>query len=212
MSEKKPMIVLNRYNPYFVVDMDEIQKANGEKIPLEPVAVLCRCGASSDKPFCDGSHQEKGLNEGKKKDRVPDTVKAYIGENITILDNRGVCSHDGTCLRELPQVFRKRHIPWINQDGAPAAEIIRVIEKCPSGALSYQLGSRRYQENDSEPALALTVNGPLKVRGGILLKDEKGTRPECKEHYSLCRCGGSKNKPFCDGAHLDNGFRDGQGE
>ncbi len=212
MSEKKPMIVLTRYSPYYVIDLDEIQKADGEKIPLDPVTVLCRCGGSSNKPFCDGTHQEKGLNEGKKKDRVPDNVKAYRGENITILDNRGVCSHDGSCIRELPHVFRNRHLPWINPEGASVAAIIAVIEMCPSGALSYQLGSRRYQDLEAEPAIRLAECGPLKIQGGILLKDEKGSRPECKEHYTLCRCGGSKNKPFCDGAHQENGFSDRQGE
>ncbi len=211
MAHKKPMIVLTRYSPYYVVDLDAVQKADGEKLPLDPVSVLCRCGNSKNKPFCDGSHQEKGLNEGKKKDRVPDVLKAYEGESITILDNRGVCSHDGSCLRELPRVFRKNHIPWIDPDGAPAAAIIAAIEHCPSGALSYQLGSRRYQELEAEPAITLAPNGPLHVQGGILLKDDKGSRPECREHYTLCRCGGSKNKPFCDGAHLDNGFSDRQG-
>lgn len=108
-------------------------------------------------------------------------------------------------------MFRKNHIPWIDPDGAPAAAIIAAIEHCPSGALSYQLGSRRYQELEAEPGITLAPNGPLHVQGGILLKDDKGSKPECREHYTLCRCGGSKNKPFCDGSHLDNGFSDRQG-
>lgn len=212
MSEKKPMIVLTRYSPYYVIDMDEIQKADGETIPLDPVAALCRCGGSSHKPFCDGTHQTNGLNEGKKKDRVPDSVKPYVGEGITILDNRGVCSHDGSCIRLLPRVFRKSHLPWIDPDGAPVAQIIDVIEQCPSGALSYQLGSRRYQDLETAPSISLQQNGPLKIQGAILLKDDKGNQPECREHYTLCRCGGSKNKPFCDGAHQDNGFSDNPGD
>lgn len=208
MTEKKPMIVLTRYSPYYIVDLEAVQIPDGDPMPLPPVTVLCRCGSSGSKPFCDGSHQAKGLNEGKQKDRVPDVLKAYAGEAITILDNRGVCSHDGSCIRELPRVFRKHHIPWIDPDGAPAAAIISVIEQCPSGALSYQLGARRYQDLEAEPSITLVPDGPLAIRGGVLLKDEKRSTPECSEHYTLCRCGGSKNKPFCDGSHLDNGFTD----
>lgn len=211
-EEKKdhptPMIVVSKYNNYLVTDLETLQNSHGKKLETQPVTSLCRCGKSKMKPYCDGSHSEKGLNEVKKKDRTPDEVKAYSGEDIVIYDNRGVCSHDGSCVNLLPQVFDKDQKPWINPDGAKVTEIIKTIEECPSGALSYGFGPRRYQEwGQDSPAITTCKDGPLEVTGGILLKDDGGCQPECKEHYTLCRCGGSHNKPFCDGDHRDNGFK-----
>ncbi len=213
MSNKKkndqttPAIVVSKYNNYLVTDLETLQKSDGEKLDTHPVTGLCRCGGSKMKPYCDGTHNEEGLNEVKKKDRVPDKVKTYPGEDIIIYDNRGVCSHDGSCVDRLPAVFDKDRKPWIKPDAASVTEIIKTIEHCPSGALSYGFGERRYQEwGQDTPAITTSKDGPLKVTGGVLLKDDGGCQPECKEHYTLCRCGGSHNKPFCDGDHLDNGF------
>ncbi len=212
MSKKKndqstPAIVVSKYNNYLVTDLETLKKSDGESLDTQPVTGLCRCGGSKMKPYCDGTHNEKGLNEVKKKDRVPDKVHTYLGEDIIIYDNRGVCSHDGSCVQMLPKVFDKERKPWINPTGASVTKIIETIEHCPSGALSYGFGDRRYQEWEQEhPAITTSKDGPLKVTGGVLLKDDGGCKPECKEHYTLCRCGGSHNKPFCDGDHLDNGF------
>ncbi|MDW7670502.1 MAG: CDGSH iron-sulfur domain-containing protein [Bacillota bacterium] len=206
-EKRKPMIVTTKYSNYLVTDLETLKKADGTSLKTDPVTALCRCGHSKHKPFCDGTHNENGLNEVKKKDRLEDRVKTYEGANITIYDNRGVCSHDESCTRLLPAVFDKDKRPWIDPDGASVAEIIDTIEKCPSGALSYGIGSRRYQEMDREPAIQTTKNGPLKVTGGIILKDDQGCQPECREHYTLCRCGESKNKPFCDGSHDEHDFK-----
>jgi hypothetical protein len=88
-------------------------------------------------------------------------------------------------------------------------EIIQTIEKCPSGALSYRLGEKRYQDLNRKPAIKVAKDGPLQVVGYVELKDDMGSTPESEEHYALCRCGDSKNKPFCDGTHHETGFRDG---
>lgn len=206
-EKPKPMIVFKKYSNYLVTDLETLQKSDGTLVETEPVIALCRCGHSKKKPFCDGSHGEHGgLNEIKKKDRREDKVKAYKGKDITIYDNRGVCSYDGSCTKFLPAVFKKKDRPWIDPDGASVAEIIDTVEKCPSGALSYGIGSRRYQDLDREPAITTRENGPLHVTGGILLKDDQKSQPECQEHYTLCRCGKSKNKPFCDGEHEEHGF------
>lgn len=206
-EKPKPMIVLTKYSNYLVTDLETLEKSDGTKLKTDPVTALCRCGHSKHKPFCDGEHsRHSGLNEVKKKDRRADQVKAYEGKDITIYDNRGVCSYDSSCTRLLPTVFKKKDRPWIDPDGASVAEIIDTVEKCPSGALSYGIGSRRYQELDREPAIRTKKDGPLEITGGILLKDDQGCQPECKEHYTLCRCGNSKNKPFCDGGHEEHGF------
>ena len=79
---------------------------------------------------------------------------------------------------------------------------------CPSGALSYTKDGVLYKDRDREPAITVSKNGPYYVVGGIESKDPMGSKPESKEHYTLCRCGASTNKPFCNGAHWDINFKD----
>jgi CDGSH-type Zn-finger protein len=169
---------------------------------------LCRCGVSKNKPYCDGSHTASGIDGEKKTGRLKDKVHSFAGKDITIHDNRGVCSHDRSCVELLPSVFTKGRRPWINPDGASVREIVAVIEKCPSGALSYTIGNITCTTLDRPPAIKVAKNGPLEITGGIILKDDMGSKPQSPEHYTLCRCGGSKNNPFCDGTHHANGFSD----
>ncbi len=144
----------------------------------------------------------------KADDSLPMKLKDYQGTEITIHDNRGICCHDGSCVKLLPKVFRRHEKPWINPNGAIVEEIIEVVKKCPSGALSYTIESKRYKNLDTEPMIKVSKNGPLEIKGFILLKDDEKSKPESEEHFCLCRCGGSKNKPFCDGSHHENGFED----
>lgn len=197
----KPQIIFTKYSPYMVTDLKKIEDGQGKPLETGPVISLCRCGYSAYKPYCDGSHSKAGFVGEKEEDRTKDSLKDYKGKNIIIHDNRGVCCHDGSCVILLPTVFRINEKPWIDPDGAGVAEIIDTIEKCPSGALSYTIGKRRYQDLDQEPSITVLDNGPLMVKGGVIMKDDMESKPECKEHFTLCACGKSKNKPFCDGSH-----------
>jgi diacylglycerol kinase family enzyme/CDGSH-type Zn-finger protein len=213
MSEKdrqkmKPCITLTKHTPYMVSDLENFTNSKGEKLDTFPVMSLCRCGESKNKPYCDGSHAANGIDGEKKPGRVKDKLRSFKGKEIIIHDNRGVCSHDRACVNELPRVFEKGRKPWINPDGAPAEEVASVIEKCPSGALSYTTGDVSWTGFDCEPAINVAKDGPLEINGGIVLKDDMGSKPQLAQHYTLCRCGGSKNKPFCDGTHHDKGFSD----
>jgi len=134
-------------------------------------------------------------------------VDDYIGKGVTIHDNRGVCSHVGYCTDNLPSVFLMGKEPWIDPNGAPVADVIRVIKMCPSGALSYSVEGKKHDTLDREPGVSLRKDGPYTVVGGIQLEDYDKSTPQSKEHYTLCRCGGSKNKPFCDGTHWSNNFK-----
>lgn len=196
-----PQIIFTKYSPYMITDLKFLVDESGNQLETGPVISLCRCGYSAYRPYCDGSHAKVGFVGEKADDRTPDKLKDYKGKDITIHDNRGVCCHDGSCIKLLPSVFRSKERPWINPDGASVGEIIDVIEKCPSGALSYTIGTRRYQDLDDGPAVKAIENGPLYVTGGIVIKDDMQSKPECQEHYTLCACGKSKNKPFCDGSH-----------
>jgi hypothetical protein len=108
----------------------------------------------------------------------------------------------------LKTVFRVGQKPWIDPDGASVEEIIETVNKCPSGALSYSIDDIEYKDQDREPLVKVINNGPYAVTGGIELVGVTFSEGASKEHYTLCRCGASKNKPFCDGTHWRLGFRD----
>jgi len=198
---RKPRITCHSHSPYIVSDLKNLFDECGNKLEVSSVASLCRCGKTKKSPFCDGSHTDTGLNELKKTDRCPDITKDYPGRDITVHFNLGVCSHDGTCLTLKP-VFKRHRRPWILPDLGNKDEIIEIIEKCPSGALSYTIDGIRHQDLDREPAIKVAKEGPLMIEGGIELKDDQNSCPESKEHYCLCRCGKTSNAPFCDGKHL----------
>jgi len=200
---ENPKIVVVKNGPFMVHGVDDMVDHRDRPLETKQVMALCRCGASSNKPFCDGNHAKEGFTGEKQAGRLRDRVKDYQGDGIIIHDNRLICSHDGTCIFELPEVFHAREWPWINPTAASVEEIIEVIEKCPSGALSYTINGKLHKDFGERPSsIKLAIRGPIDVRGGITLEDEDGSVPECKEHYALCRCGRSKNKPFCDGGHM----------
>ena len=105
-------------------------------------------------------------------------------------------------------MFRHHDAPWIDPDGAEVEEIIATIRKCPSGALSYAIDGVEADAPDRSPMITVTDNGPYALAGGVELMGVKFAQGASTEHYTLCRCGASKNKPFCDGSHWDVGFRD----
>ena len=134
--------------------------------------------------------------------------KSYPGRHLTIHDDRGICSHAGFCTEGLKEVFREDGDPWIDPDGAQAAAIIATIAKCPSGALSYSIDGVETAERGGPPMVTVTNDGPYAVTGGVELAGVAFASGATRDHYTLCRCGASKNKPFCDGSHWEIGFRD----
>jgi len=206
--QNKPSIEVTQDGPYFVRDLERLENSKGELVPAKPFMALCRCGHSSNKPFCDGTHVVIGFSGKKDEDRIPDEMENYEGTDIIIHDNRGVCSHRGHCTDHLPNVFRMKHKPWINPDVENPDEEARVIKMCPSGALSYTKEGVLHKDLERDRRVIISKDGPYDVEGGIELKDQNGNTPESKEHFTLCRCGGSKNKPFCDGKHWYIKFKD----
>lgn len=202
-----PKITVKLRNPYLVSDLKNFKDANDKELPINEPMALCRCGHSANKPYCDGTHFKIGFVGEKDSDRVTDRVDEYEGAGITIVDNRGVCSHAAYCTDTLPNVFKLGEEPWIDPDGAPVEEIIELIKRCPSGALSYKIDGVRHQAVGGPPSAQVTKDGPYRVRGGVGLDDDQDSEPETPDHFTLCRCGESKNKPFCNGAHW-KGFKD----
>lgn len=207
MGKRKITIATSPNGPLVVKNIQSLTEANGNVFPINSASIaLCRCGGSAHKPFCDGTHGKVGWTDEKKEGRQPRRSDEYKGTHITIHDDRGICSHAGFCTDGLPRVFRMREEPWIDPDAEDAKKIIETIEKCPSGALSYSIGGKLYNVFSKNPEIIVTENGPYWVRGGIELRDVD--RPESPDHYALCRCGQSRNKPFCDGRHWYTRFRD----
>jgi CDGSH-type Zn-finger protein len=193
--------------PYMVKELQSLANRKGPVSTKQAVA-LCRCGGSSNKPFCDGTHAKNGFTSAKLDDRVSDKRDNYIGKHITIHDNRGICAHAGRCTDGLASVFHLKEEPWIYPDSASAAEIIETIKKCPSGALSYSVNGVEHRDRTGEPSVFIAPNGPYVVTGAPNLENTTRAEGASEEHFTLCRCGGSKNKPFCDGSHWSNDFKD----
>jgi CDGSH-type Zn-finger protein len=214
MKSEKPKIACLQNGPYYLLNdmtpqtIPNLVDTRGEPCATVTGVALCRCGGSSNKPFCDGTHGAIGFTDEKQTDGGNDTRESYIGQQITIHDNRGICSHAGYCTDTLKSVFKLEEEPWIDPDGATAQEIIDTIKQCPSGALSYSIDNVEYRDQDRPPMITVTKNGPYAVTGGIELLDQKMGDGASSEHYALCRCGASKNKPFCDGSHWRIGFED----
>ena len=202
-------VELEKDGPLKVTGLTAFFNSRGEEIAAKKTVFLCRCGASRNKPFCDGTHSRTGFTDAKSDERMKDQLDLYQGKEITVLDNRGVCSHAGFCTNGLPEVWRSALEPWIDPDGAPKDAIIETIRKCPSGALSYlEDGAVTQTEFHQEAEIQVSRDGPYYVRGGVALKDADFGEGASREHYVLCRCGHSRNKPFCDGSHWYAGFQD----
>ncbi len=206
-QSQKPTIECAPDGPYLVKGLENLKNSKGERIPTKSVIALCRCGGSANKPFCDGTHASIGFSGEKETDGSDDKRDNYAGKKITIHDNRGICSHAGLCTDGLASVFRYKQEPWVDPEGAEIEAIIEIVRKCPSGALSYSIEDVEHPDQDQEPAITVSKDGPYYL-GSIELKEVPQGEGASAERYTLCRCGGSKNKPFCDGMHWHVEFKD----
>lgn len=180
-----------------------VYDTEGRKIQCGEKTALCRCGSSGHRPFCDGSHRRVGFKSARETDRSNDRRRSYNGRRITIHDNRCICSHARFCL-ELPAVFQPGRRPWVDPGAAEPEEIISVIERCPSGALSYSIDGVEREDPVREPRITVHEEGPYELMGSIEVAGEAPWADGAsKEHCVCCGCGRSWNKPFCDGTHLD---------
>src|SRR5271165_4246593 len=222
-----PAIVTAKNGPYLVTNVSAVRTPLGENLILPPQLAppqlaLCRCGGSATKPFCDGTHASSGFTDDKDPNRVPDQRDTYPGQQVTIFDNRGICQHSGLCTDRLPTAFRTGAEPFVAPSGGRMDEIVRAVRDCPSGALSLAFDGTddRAEARDladwhasREAAIEVTQDGPYRVTGGLGLTDATGAdvpraAGSSREHYALCRCGHSQNKPFCSGMHWYVEFRD----
>jgi CDGSH-type Zn-finger protein len=206
MSDR-PTIKMARNGPYLVTGCRRLAGLlDGRSYDSAGTVALCRCGGSKNKPFCDGTHAKIGFSGDKAADRVADKREDHAGAEITIHDNRGICAHAGRCTDGLKTVFRLGQEPWIDPDGDTVERIVAQVKQCPSGALSYSIDGVEHRDQEREPAIMIAPNGPYAVFGGADLQETEFGEGASREHFDLCRCGRSRNKPFCSGAHWDHRF------
>ena len=207
-QSERPIIELLENGPIIAKNVPRFRGPDGEDIEPQQVMALCRCGNSQTKPFCDGSHSTTEFRSAPSKERTSDQIRAFEGQDLTIYYSRLLCSHAGECGKRLKSVFDTSRKPWIEPDNGSREDIAAVIEACPSGALSYGFPGKPAQQivND-EVGITIEKSGPYRV-SRISLAEPHPINGGCADKYVLCRCGHSRNKPYCDGTHKDIGWKD----
>jgi uncharacterized Fe-S cluster protein YjdI len=147
------------------------------------------------------------VSEAKVSSTRDSLTKEYATDEIVVEWEPRLCYHSQNCVRSLPLVFDDSRRPWIKVDAASADEVEAAVAKCPSGALRTRRVGAPVAARPQAPQVVASADGPLLVSGGVRILDADGAVLYEGEKAALCRCGGSANKPFCDGTHKTNGFR-----
>jgi CDGSH-type Zn-finger protein len=193
---------------------DSTEWVEGRAFASSPQYALCRCGQSKTKPFCDGTHSKVGFDGTETASHAPVAQQANVldGPTMQLLDAEVLCASARFCDphgKVGNQVKR-------TDDERIRAQFIRQVGSCPSGRL---IAVDKQTGEPVEPKFphsigvvedpAQNCSGPLWVRGGIALLGADGQTYELRNRMTLCRCGRSENKPFCNGAHAaDPKFKD----
>jgi uncharacterized Fe-S cluster protein YjdI/CDGSH-type Zn-finger protein len=142
-------------------------------------------------------------------------TRDYSGDGVTVHWDSELCQHSGRCVAALPAVFRPKEKPWIVADAASGDAVVAAVELCPSGALRYTRQAAaspaaRPSPPSAEAVVVVTVaaDGPNTLVGPVEIRNAAGEVVKRAGRVSLCRCGHSETKPFCDGSHERFGFRD----
>jgi uncharacterized Fe-S cluster protein YjdI/CDGSH-type Zn-finger protein len=137
----------------------------------------------------------------------PDAQREYRSDQIVVYWEPQLCIHTARCLRGLPQVFDINRRPWVKVEAASADQIAEVVMRCPTSALRFEhLDGGPQEQAPEQTTIQATPDGPLYVLGDLKIIDQDRSIRHLKR-AALCRCGHSKNKPFCDGSHWDVDFR-----
>ncbi len=226
--KKAPRIKVTKDGPYIVTGGVPLVQENiitgedgepekwekGPVFPRRDTYSLCRCGVSKAKPFCDGSHVEAGFDgtETANQEGYLERAERTIGPGVDLTWSAELCAAARFCHRgEEAWGYAER-----SDDPAARAAAVEEACNCPSGSLTaWEKGSGKAIEPACEPSIGLTegckdgTSGPIWVKGGIPIESAEGVVYETRNRVTLCRCGKSGNKPFCDGTHVLTGFKSG---
>ena len=228
MTPQQPTITIKPNGPYLVTgdlplaiqtiatdsEGDSVAWEEGRTIAHEATFALCRCGKSSKKPFCDGTHAKIGFDGTETAKRVPFTEQADVigeeGKPLALADAESLCAFARMCDPN-GQVWNS-----VNQTDDPGVRKVfeAQVDRCPGGRLvTVEAATGNLREVAHAPALGLVedpakgCSGPIRVHGGIPITGADGQTYEVRNRVTLCRCGESSNKPFCDGTHASFGFQ-----
>jgi CDGSH-type Zn-finger protein len=185
---------------------DPVEWHTIKQYPVRQSYALCRCGRSKTLPFCDGSHVTIGFHGQETASQTPylEMARRIVGPELELTDVEELCVKAGFCDRAGGIWFLTRH----SDDPTSRRIAIKEAANCPSGRLTEWDKKGHLLEPDLLPSIALVelpgpgIVGPIWVRGGIPLESADGHLYEIRRRVTLCRCGKSKNKPFCDGSHF----------
>jgi CDGSH-type Zn-finger protein len=192
---------------------DSVEWKQGEQYPPQAKYALCRCGHSANKPFCDATHAKIGFDgtETASRQSYREQAKVLQGPTMSLTDVESLCAFGRFC--------DPNGSVWnlVTETQHPVAHkhFVRQTCDCPSGRLvAWDNATGEAIEPKYEPSIGLIedpaqkCSGPIWVRGGVQVIGADGFKYEVRNRVTLCRCGASKNKPFCDGAHASTGFSD----
>ena len=220
-SKRKRRIQVTKDGPYIVSgnvplaeervvigkDGEPAGWAKGRSFPAPETYVLCRCGASKNKPFCDGSHVEAAFEgtETAGHGRYLENVEKTVGPAVDLTWSEELCIAARFCLGGKDAWNYAK----ASDDAEARGKAIEEACACPSGSLvAWDKKAGKAIEAELEPSISLVegpeggTDGPVWVRGGIPIESADGRTYEIRNRVTLCRCGKSSNKPFCDGRHL----------
>lgn len=173
---------------------------------------MCRCGKSKNAPFCDGAHVREGFLGDETASRLNYAARArkMEGPDLTLYDDNR-CAYARFCHRDAGTAWA---LAMETADPQLKREAILAALECPTGRLVAVEKDGRVHEIDCEPCIEVAqdkeegVSCGLFVKGGVELEAADGFVYEKQMRYALCRCGRSRNKPYCDAMHIPTGYRD----
>jgi len=191
---------------------ESVEWADGDRYRVEPQYALCRCGRSRNKPYCDAMHKKIAFDGTETASRRPyaEDARRIDGPELSLTDVESLCAFGRFCDAQGTAWERAR------QPGAESVEVVmRQTRNCPGGRLvAWDRATGAPLEPAYAPSIGLVedpargVSGGILLRGGIELVGADGFHYEIRNRMALCRCGASKNKPFCDGSHAEVKFPD----
>ncbi|MDT8446964.1 MAG: CDGSH iron-sulfur domain-containing protein [bacterium] len=195
---KKLTIEAFKNGPFKVTHLKSLSFAGQSLEPAEEV-FLCRCGETSTPPYCDGTHKKVGF-DGSASQTEPKPLKVWQGKGISTTFDPNICTHVLYC-RPLDELRLRE--PEDNTQ-ATAAEIAQVVMNCPSGALRFEAKEEILPppQRIKSPALEIFEGAEIRVHQEYEALGFELRPGQPNNRSALCRCGRSKNKPFCNGAHV----------
>lgn len=227
MGKSKMRIKITENGPYLVTggvpllqykivyDKDGYSKEykQTKKYEVGETYALCRCGKSKNPPFCDGAHASSNFNgkETARRESYIECAETLEGPGANLTDYTDLCAYARFC----DSNGGTWNLVEQTDDKKARDEFIRQCQHCPSGRLvAWDKKTEKPIEEKLEPSMVILedpymdCSGPIWVRGGIAIESADGEEYEVRNRVTLCRCGASHNKPFCDGTHASIKFRD----